>query len=95
MAFKANYWIGSRFFLTNRQQRTVINNAKSDVVSGVATAGICNSWSIPNIIYSPSLLFADDTNIFCRISSYIPWLHSTIARYLGSWKLVEALAIEF
>ena len=55
-------------FLTNRQQRVVINSTKSefcDVVSGVAQGSVLGSLlfliyinNLPNIIHSPSLLFA-------------------------------------
>jgi len=70
----------NKAFLIHRQQRVIINNSKStftDVISGVPQGSVLGPLlfliyinDLPNIIHSPSLLFADDTKIFHRIASH-------------------------
>ena len=70
-------WIKS--FLTNRQQKVVLNGASSEwsrVYSGVPQGSVLGPLlfniyvnDIPSVVNSETLMFADDTKIFRKIQS--------------------------
>jgi len=88
-------WI--KAFLTYRQQRVIINNSKStltDVISGVSQRSVLGPLlfliyinDLPNIIHSPSLLFADDTKIFRCIAIHQEYF-TRILRLLKSGRSI-------
>ena len=93
-------WIKS--FLTNRQQKVVLNGASSEwsrVYSGVPQGSVLGPLlfniyvnDIPSVVNSKTLMFADDTKIFRRIQSQSYFLQfqqdiSNLLAWSVKWQL--------
>ena len=93
-------WIKS--FLTNRQQKVVLNGASSEwsrVYSGVPQGSVLGPLlfniyvnDIPSVVNSETLMFADDTKIFRKIQSQSDFLQfqqdiSNLLAWSVKWQL--------